>query len=82
MRPRARWCGENGSVDTSEFVIETPDGDVGFAGAGPAAEFLLGSGFANAEREPHWHLRWCLDRMVVGESMDVGHARVVRETAP
>lgn len=81
MRPRARWCGENGSVDTSEFVVETPDGDVGFAGAGPAAEFLLDGGFANAEREPHWHPRWCLVRMVVGESMDVGQARVVRETA-
>jgi len=62
-------------VDTSEFVVETPDG-------GPAAEFLLGSGFANAEREPHWHLRWCLDRMAVGETVEVGDARVVRETAP
>ncbi|CAM3691191.1 hypothetical protein [Isoptericola cucumis] len=65
-------------MDASEFVIETPDGDVGFAGAGPAAEFLLDNGFANADREPHWHLRWCLDRMTVGEQLDVGPAFVAR----
>ncbi|MFC7876710.1 hypothetical protein [Isoptericola sp. NPDC057391] len=69
-------------MGATEFVIETPDGDVGFAGAGSAAEFLLDGGFANADREPHWHLRWCLDRMAVGESMDVGPAHVVREAAP
>lgn len=69
-------------MDTAAFVIETPDGDVGFAGAGPAAVFLLDGGFANPDREPHWHLRWCLDRLAVGEAMDVGDARVFREAAP
>ncbi|MFC8596773.1 MULTISPECIES: hypothetical protein [unclassified Isoptericola] len=68
-------------MDIPEFVVETPDGEEEFAHAGSAADFLLDSGFANAAREPHWHLRWCLDRMAVGESMDVGLARVVRERA-
>lgn len=58
------------------FLIETPDQDLVFPAAGEAAEYLLNNGFANAEREPHWHMRWCLERMQAGESMDVGDARV------
>lgn len=65
----------------AEFVVETPDGEVELSATGPAADYLLDGGFANAEREPHWHLRWCLDRMAVGESMDVGAARVHRLAA-
>lgn len=65
-------------TSTPEFVVETPDGDVELPSTGPAADYLLEEGFANAEREPHWHLRWCLDRMDVGEAMDVGPARVHR----
>jgi len=66
-------------MDHACYVIDTPEGEVEFGAAGPAAEFLLGHGFSNAEREPHWHLRWCLDRMVPGDTMDVGDARVLCE---
>ena len=65
-------------TDESEFIVMLPDGEVEFASTGPAASFLLEEGHANAEREPHWHLRWCLDRMAIGEVMDVGEARVER----
>ncbi|MGP9539499.1 hypothetical protein ACT3SP_15945 [Brachybacterium sp. AOP43-C2-M15] len=68
-------------MEAAEFAVETPDGEIEFASTGPAAEYLLENGFADAEREPHWHLRWCLDRMEVGESMDVGPARVLRLAA-
>ncbi|UEJ84389.1 hypothetical protein Bra3105_08825 [Brachybacterium halotolerans subsp. kimchii] len=61
------------------FSIVTPERELEFIGTGATASFLLDNGFANADREPHWHLRWCLDRMEVGEAMDVGSARVVRE---
>ncbi|MBK0330996.1 hypothetical protein I8D64_06225 [Brachybacterium sp. MASK1Z-5] len=61
------------------FSIVTPESELELMGTGATASFLLDHGFANADREPHWHLRWCLDRMEVGESMDVGSARVVRE---
>ncbi|MFC8798589.1 hypothetical protein ACFT2C_12725 [Promicromonospora sp. NPDC057138] len=63
----------------AEFVVDTPDGEIEFPTAGSTAEYLLGAGFAHADREPHWHMRWCLDRMEPGESMDVGNARVIRE---
>ena len=66
------------STDGFEFVVMLPDGEVEFASTGPAASFLLEEGHANADREPHWHLRWCLDRMAIGEVMDVGEARVER----
>ena len=59
-------------MDSAEFVVETPDGEIEFPSTGPASDYLLEEGYANAEREPHWHLRWCLDRM------DVGEARVHR----
>lgn len=62
-----------------EFLVETPDGEVGFSHAGAAADYLLRSGFANAQREPHWHLRWCLERMAEGELIDVGNARILRD---
>lgn len=61
------------------FSIVTPESELEFMGSGATATFLLDNGFANADREPHWHLRWCLDRMEVGGSMDVGSARIVRE---
>ncbi|GAA1487675.1 hypothetical protein [Brachybacterium sacelli] len=60
------------------FIAETPDGEVEFPSTGPTADYLLDAAHANADREPHWHLRWCLDRMVVGEAMDVRDARVHR----
>lgn len=63
---------------TAEFIVETPDGEVEFPLTGPVADYLLDHGYANADREPHWHLRWCLDRMEVGEAIDVGDARVHR----
>ena len=59
-------------MESAEFVVETPDGEIEFPSTGPASDYLLEEGYANAEREPHWHLRWCLDRM------DVGEARVHR----
>ncbi|GAA1491315.1 hypothetical protein [Brachybacterium sacelli] len=61
-----------------EFVVETPDGELEFRSTGPATDYLLDEGYANADREPHWHLRWCLDRMAVSQTMDVGDARVHR----
>jgi hypothetical protein len=60
-----------------EFVIDTPDGEVTIQAAGHAAAYLLSHGFSKADREPHWHMRWCLERMTPGESMDVGVARVL-----
>ena len=65
-------------VAEPEFVVETPDGELEFPSTGPAATYLLDGGHANADREPHWHLRWCLDRMDVGEVMEVGDAIVHR----
>lgn len=59
-----------------EFAVETPTAVVTFTSTGRAAQYLLDGGFANADREPHWHLRWCLDRMAAGESVDVGSAHV------
>lgn len=64
--------------DAIEFVIDTPDEEVELSSTGPAADYLLDNGFANADREPHWHLRWCLDRMEAGEAMRVGDAQVIR----
>lgn len=61
-----------------EFIIDTPDEEVELSSTGPAADYLLHNGFANADREPHWHLRWCLDRMEAGEAMMVGDAQVIR----
>ena len=66
------------STDGIEFVVMLPDDEIEFASTGPAAAYLLEEGHANADREPHWHLRWCLDRMAIGEVMDVGEARVER----
>lgn len=66
-------------MSNTEFVVDTPDGEVEFPTSGSAAEYLLGHGFANPDREPHWHMRWCLDRMEPGELVDVGDARVTRE---
>ncbi len=66
------------SGGAGNFSVDTPDGEHELHGTGATASFLLDLGFANADREPHWHLRWCLDRMEPGESMDVGSARVVR----
>ena len=65
-------------MSTGAFAVDTPDGELEFATAGAAAEFLLEHRFSDPDREPHWHLRWCLERMERGESMDVGTARVVR----
>ena len=59
------------------FTIDTPDGEVEFRTAGSAATYLLEHRFANPDREPQWHMRWCLERMEPGDSMDVGLARVV-----
>lgn len=56
------------------FVIDTPDGESEFTSNAAAATFLLESGYANAQREPHWHMRWCLERMESGDDMDVGVA--------
>lgn len=64
------------------FVIEMSDGEAELPTAGSAAQYLLDGGFANADREPHWHLRWCLERMALGEGMDVGGARVTRSAVP
>lgn len=61
------------------FVVDSADGETVFAQSGSAAEYLLDRGFADSDREPLWHLRWCLDRMAAGETMDVGAARVFRE---
>lgn len=65
-----------------QFIVETPDDEVELRATGPAADYLLDEGHANAAREPHWHLRWCLDRMTVGEEMQVGEARVFRIALP
>ncbi|QCY48529.1 hypothetical protein GcLGCM259_2822 [Glutamicibacter creatinolyticus] len=63
-------------MSDTQFLIETPEQSRIFLAAGSAADFLLAGGFANAGREPHWHLRWCLERMQLEEFMEVGQARV------
>ena len=60
------------------FAVDAPDGEVQFSSAGAAAEYLFEHRFADPDREPHWHVRWCLERLARGESMDVGLARVTR----
>ena len=65
-----------GPMHHATYVIETPDGEREFARATSAADYLLDGGFANSDREPRWHLVWCLERMDPGEPIDVGVARV------
>ncbi|TXR57367.1 hypothetical protein [Quadrisphaera setariae] len=61
------------------FLVTTADQELRSTTSGAAADHLFEHGFADPEREPRWHLLWCLDRAAPGEEVEVGDARVVRE---